>query len=330
MTFTFRMRFSGLCVFVPERPFSEADAHGGNVGPVAVLLRNLTVPEKLVSGAGLTDPHFPLLEFDPRNRRPTSTRDGDFSSHSSIFDGRSYCFLRGEALRILIDGNGAQGAGVTTPRYDFHEPTSLTWVAEMAQVFPNDPNLVKIKSAFLTQMPDGDSDTATILARLDLDQGRLSTSRLSDGKVDIVQVQDRQQPANPLDGSFPRRVAIELLLEIPGCEEEVVIEMQRRDEGTDFGAHQLVLGPATGDPTDNVVEVQLHHREIDGFIGVPLNYLERKDKADFQVYYELSAQRPVPEAELTVRPQPPGSTPAVGTDHTGRCPPTAMAGTRTG
>jgi len=323
MTFTFRMRFSGLCVFVPDKPFSSAGPDGGNVGSVAVLLRNLTVPEKLVDEEeGFTDPHFPLLEFDSSNRRPTSTRDGDFSSHSSIFDGRSYCLVRGEALRILAGGDGARAAGVTTPPYDKTKPTSLWWVAEMAQIRRQQ---APIRSAYLTQMPDGDSDTAMIIARLDLDQGRLSTGRLSDGKVDIFEA---GKPANP--EGFPRQVAIELLLEIPGCEEEVVIEMQRRDDGKDFGVHQLVLGPATGDPTDNVVEVHLHHREIDGFIGVPLNYLERKDKADFQVYYELSAEKPPKGPRSTVRPQDPGFTPVVGTDHTGRCPPTAMSGTRTG
>jgi hypothetical protein len=324
MTFTFRMRFSGLCVFVPEQPFSSVGTQGGNVGSVAVLLRNLTVPERLIDDEdSFTDPHFPLLEFDWSNRRPASTRDRDFSSHSSIFDGRSYCFLRGEALRILTNGNGAQGVGVTTPPYDlkFKNLTSLRWVAEMAQVSLGQET---IRSTHLTQMPDGDSDTAMILARIDLNQGRLSTSRLSDGRVDIMKGKDSANPEG-----FPRQVAIELLLEIPGCEEEVVIDMQRRDDGKDFGARQLVLGPATGDPTDNVVEVQLHHREIDGFIGVPLNYLERKDKADFQVYYKLS-EEPDKKKQVTVRPQHPGSTPVVGTDHTGRCPPTAMSRTQTG
>ncbi len=323
MTFTFRMRFSGLCIFVPERPFSTATSDGANVGRVAVLLRNLTVPESLTDGKGLTDPHFPLLEFDPRNRRASSTRNANFTSHSSIFDGKSYCLLRGEALRILA-GAGTGANGVTTPVYDrHHHKTSLQWVAEMAQVFPDQ---AKIKSTCLTQMPDGDSDSASIIARIDLEQGRLLTSRLSDGKCDIFEAA-KEANASSKDGGFPRRVAIELLLEIPGCQEDVVLEMQRRDEGKDFGAHRLVLGPATGDPTDNVVEIQIHHREIDGFIGVPLDYLEREDQADFQVYYELSnAPSPGSDKIRTIRPQSPGLTPTVGTDHTGRCPPTSMVG----
>jgi hypothetical protein len=86
------------------------------------------------------------------------------------------------------------------------------------------------------------------------------------------------------------------------------------------------IGPATGDPTDNVVEVQIYHREIDGFIGVPLDYLEREDQADFQVYYELS-DAPAFDATTirTIRPQSPGLAPTVGTNHTGKCPPTSMA-----
>jgi hypothetical protein len=321
MTFTFRMRFSGLCVFVPAQQFSTATSDGANVGRIAVLLRNLTVPESLKDEDGFTDPHFPLLEFDPRNRRASSTRDGNFTSHSSIFDGKSYCLLRGEALRILA-GEGAGASGVTTPAYSLQDQTSLQWVAEMAQVLPNQ---AKIKSACLTQMPDGDSDSASIIARIDLEQGRLSTSRLSDGKCDIFQAK-KEANASSKDGGFPRRVAIELLLEIPGCQEDVVLEMQRRDEGKDFGGHRLVLGPATEDPSDNVVEVQIHHREIDGFIGVPLDYLEIRDQADFQVYYELSAIQPSPGTRSTIRPQSPGLTPTVATDHAGRCPPTSMVG----
>jgi hypothetical protein len=321
MAFTFRMRFSGLCVFVPERAFDT-----NAPGRVAVLLRNLTVPVELTAKSrgkgesptpGRTDPHFPLLEFDPRNRRSSSTRDGNFTSHTSIFDTKSYCLLRGESLRILA-GEAPPQAGVTTPPYKQADTTSLFWLAEMAQVLPEQATIAPL---VLGQVPDGDPSRAKIIARLDLDRGRLSVSRLSDGVCEIVPpaVLPIAKP------TFPRRVAIELLLEIPNIENEVVIEMQRHDEGEDLGVHQLILGPATNDPIDNVVEVHLQNREIDGFIGVPLEYLERAPEADFEVYYELS-ETPIDKGQpkLTIMPPDRGLAPLTGTDHTGKCPPTAM------
>src|SRR5437763_1965608 len=94
MSYTFRIVFSGLCAFVPDRSF---DASPGP-SSITVLLPDLLTPFRL-SNKILT-PHYPTLAYDLSQRQPGSTKAAPLVWNKEAQPDKGLCFLLGEDLKI--------------------------------------------------------------------------------------------------------------------------------------------------------------------------------------------------------------------------------------
>jgi hypothetical protein len=180
MSYTFRIRFSGLCVFVPDRPFDDF------VEPpreVKVLLQNLLRPQSLSNSVdgGVLDPHYPMLEFDLSDLHPQSPRKPDLSRQDL---GKGACLLIGEEVSFDLNLSGRKG--LLFPRVDqqpnpdqetatSRDENSLYWLARIDKASPDtfiDPGILNAALAL-----EGEP---SILARLHLQEGSLRVSQRSD------------------------------------------------------------------------------------------------------------------------------------------------------
>lgn len=272
MPFTFRMTLSGLMVVVPDRPFASAF---GPAGSVTILLPNLLRPHPLENGDRASlDPHLPFLEFPLAASQAATTREPDLLNPARK---TGLCKLVGEEIEILpVPGLPVGFTLDTRSPANVNQPTlaereSLFWLATMEQATPGRGTL---KAGLLNSEL---GETKEIVARARIDRGRLSTLALS---LDPC----RFEPDGPRN--FQRRIAISLVLEIPGVPSHVRLSMKKADRE----AEVLVLAGKDGE----TVELHLMNSEIEDVMNprpavqLPLEEPLRPI-ADFEVFYDLAA-----------------------------------------
>lgn len=285
MSYTFRIVFSGLCAFVPDKPL----ASGGSPTSVIVLFRDLKSGLTLPGDLHVL-PHFPMVEFNLQNRRPGSTRPLD----SSVL---GLCILASEDLTI-----GIENASSIYPNYlkvknpvpkDPQNPTadekeSLFWLPLMENAVPG---------ALVNPQLLGDLDpTQSLLAgRAFLTMGTLSTRLIQEGTWIFGAVGDPSTRSTEKEKYFSESLA----LEIGGLEDNV--ELSFKKFGTSKG-QTLILGPNPEAP-EAVVEVLIVNREFPEPATGENNPAPRND-LDFSVYYDLLVP-PVPAGGRLVHLQEP-------------------------
>src|SRR5262249_40160255 len=142
MAYTFRLIFSGLCAFVPNRPFSDKEAPPNHVDVILPnLLEGRLVPVQDQSPAILV-PHFPYLEFDPRHLQPASGRPLYFQLERVPLKtgARAYCPLGWQDVEIWPEGKKPQEDALRIVNGEPQDPTQpqpgeetryLRWLIDM-------------------------------------------------------------------------------------------------------------------------------------------------------------------------------------------------------
>lgn len=264
---TLRITFSGLCFFAFNRPLKGA---GPAPTEASVLLQRLTRSRAVRNGAGILDQHFPLLELDMADWDPASTRRVTFQRFPVLDPGnaRGVLLLNGDDLTILPDGlpTKTDALQLTRERPSDLSASSLTgqdketmwWMATLEDAFPGKAGIDPI----FVKNPPGPNHT--ILARVQLTDGKLATERLTDFSCTF---------AHPASSNFNQRVAMEFKWEI---------SFQKKVEIALGSTEKLVLSPANGKD----VRIKIANMEIDPFLGIPPAYGPREE-ADFEVYMDL-------------------------------------------
>jgi hypothetical protein len=273
MSYTLRVLFSGLCAFVPNRPFDRLEDPPTQV---TVLLPNLLKPQPLDtnSPSGNTlEPHFPLLGFDLSDLHPQSQRKPDLWREAS---GKGACLLYGEeiSLELNIPSNGHSKLTIPTrsenqPKEKQEEATptdreSLYWLSRLDRATPKHFVIPTLLTDSLSQ-----EDNPPLLARMRLEQGFLRVSKLSERVCRF-------------DGSngYIQQIATELALDIPGVEGPAAIVLR----GSDGTERSLTLTPVR---KPGVVEIRIENRELDDLLGIPQEMFPPRELADYQVFYKL-------------------------------------------
>ncbi len=278
MAYTLRVLFSGLCAFVPNKPFDSLE----KPTEVVVLLQNLIRPEPLsISTTAedevvVLDPHFPMLEFDLSDLHPQSPRKPDL-----LANGKGACLLYGEELsfdlNLPVDAEELRvpavwpQAGQTLATSDDNE--SLYWLTRLDKASPGgfvNPNHIDLDQKLSFK------DGAPILARMKLTQGYLRVSKLSEHVCTF-------DPQEENDTPYAQQIATELALDIKGVDGPAVIVIR----GLDGTERSLTLNPVK---RASVVEVRIQNREIDDFMGVPDDLRPVRQVSDYEVFYQLVDQ----------------------------------------
>jgi hypothetical protein len=285
MAFTFRILFSGISAFVPDKPFA------GTTPPheMTVLFPNALKPslpaQFLCDPAELerriVAPHYPVLQFNLDNLQTSGDQFGFFaheknSARSGIAsllkqdiivspDGRP---LEEGSLR-LIDGEVSDPENVTEKEEQY-----LRWLKKMSEVLKAPATVNK---RFLGPLSANEND---IVTRIRFSNGRLSTAVLSPGRFEFV----------PINGTAslgtPQRLATHIALEF---EAERYVKLVFRNFGPRNGTTKLVFGPADEDPYREVV-IRLENLEPEEILGVPRPTNEADTliiDPDFAIYYRL-------------------------------------------
>lgn len=313
MAYTLRVLFSGLCAFVPNKPFDQLDDPPTEV---TVLLRNLLRPvplENSPEGVAL-DPHYPLVEFDLADLHPLSPRKPDLRRDDT---GRGACLLFGQEISFDLGLPEDEERKLTTPSDPERQPAqgdtrstpnnqdSLYWLAKIKKASPDH----FVASRFIDDPLTLEEETE-ILARLKLTHGFLRASKLSDQVCTF-------EPANGND-HYEQQIATELALDIQGVEGPAVIVL-RAPDGSE---RNLMLSPVR---RSGLLEIRIQNREIDDLLGIPKALLPPREMSDFQVFYDLV--EPAQGATATVRrfpkQPPPNGNPSL--KNPSLCPPTELA-----
>lgn len=322
MSYTFRVLFSGLCAFVPDKPFDQLNDPPTEV---TVLLQNLLRPKPLTLSLteqpgeseppNFLEPHFPLLEFDLSDLHPQSHRKPDLSRTDT---GKGGCFLFGEEVSFDLNLKKGQKRRLRIPDNPRFQPArqqeeetrfdreSLYWLARLDKASPGN----FVEPSLLTSPLSLDGEPA-VLTRLKLTHGFLRVSQLSD-KVCEFHPPDPQRP-------YRQKIATELALDIEGVTGPVVVvgrdpeRMERR----------LTLTPVK---SPGLVEIRIQNRELDSLLAIPETLLPPSEKPDFEVFYHLIA------STANAAPQNPRRFPKQPVNEDGGsiknpslCPPTALA-----
>ncbi|HEX5720083.1 MAG TPA: hypothetical protein VF179_28260 [Thermoanaerobaculia bacterium] len=338
MAYTLRVLFSGLCAFVPNKPFDQLNDPPTEV---TVLLQNLLRPKPLTlslptagpideeieesvtaasddgsNGSNFLEPHFPVLELDLCDVHPQSLRKPDLRREET---GKGGCFLFGEEISFDLNLKKGQKRRLRIPDDPTFHPRgqqaeetrfdkeSLYWLARLDKASPGnfvDPELLTEPLSLVGNPP--------ILTRLKLTHGFLRVSKLSD-KVCEFHPPDPQRP-------YRQKIATELALDIEGITGPVVI-VGRDPNGVE---KRLTLTPVK---SPGLVEIRIQNRELDSLLGIPNLLMPPDEKPDFEVFYSLIAKGGA-TAQNIVRRFP--KQPAIGEDggslkNPSLCPPTALA-----
>ncbi len=307
MSYTLRVLFSGLCAFVPNRPFDDFDTPPTEV---TVLLQNLLNPQSLstVVDSGVLEPHYPMVEFDLCDLHPQSPRRADLERTEL---GKGACMLIGE--EISFDMNQKVRKGLRLPGRDrqpddrqeqatSRDEDSLRWLARIDKASP----AALLDPKVLTQALSLKEDTA-ILARLRIDEGFLRVSKRSEKVCEF----------HPLDPSNPYRqqIALEMALDFESVEGPVVL-VGRDPKGKE---QRLVLSPVK---SPQLLEIRIQNREIGRLLGVPEELMPVQEVADFEVFYQLLSEDVLVGQVRRFPKQPvPGGT---NVKNPSLCPPTGL------
>lgn len=303
-----QIKISGLCVFAFDRPLKK---EGPPPTRATLLLPKLTHARALNNFVNqryeVLDQHFPLLVFNLNARDSASSRDIDFMipdpknpDRKKIDQG--VCLLFGEDVTIKTDDDKVPHkleldqtppAKPLAATADPKEKLSLWWMATLDDAFPGKGN---VNPLFLDNPP---GPNQAVLARVQLTQGRLATTDLTDHPCTFMP---------PGDPKFYQRIATSFTLDLP-FQEKVEINVERREDGKISASNLILKGPGN-------VQIEIKNMEIDELIGMKKSYSPRPE-ADFEVYADILAQ-PIEGKPPFLRQTGPGS-PAGVTFST--CPP---------
>jgi hypothetical protein len=315
MSYTFRVLFSGLCAFVPERPFATGDP-----GAVTVLLPNVLNPRALKNKASnetdvdVLNPHFPLVSFDLADLHPQSPRKADLRRKDT---GRGACLLLGEEFSFILRNAPAAQQAVAAPPavavasfdpqadpQNLRDESSLFWLARLGQANPG----AIVDRALLDFSKD--MNLEKVIARARLTQGALRVSQRSEKDCTF-------EPAGNGHPDITQRIATELALDFEGVEGNVVIVTRGKAQ------RSITLSPVA---RPDLVEVRIQNIEIDDFLGIPLNLRNKKEVPDFEVFYDLLAKPANQGAVVVPRfPKQPDPGDDVTLQNPSLCPPSELA-----
>lgn len=264
MSFELRITFTGLCAFVFDHPLK-----GSGLAPTkATILMPNVLKGMLISGPrnvpSFRASHYPQLIYPHWTAAPNSPFDLLGS------DGRALLFLWEEHLEILPDGKPQKGK-LTLSRKEPHnfrhphpdEIPSLWWMVAVTDAFPFSSG--RIDSMHLDYSP---SANGSIISRLEISQGTLSTAELSPFPLQFLP---------PASGDFNRRIAASLVLSMR-AEKYVDVDLPTRKS-------KLRLQPRGTDP----LEIKINNIEIEDFIAPPPRVPQELDRSiDFGIYFDLA------------------------------------------
>jgi hypothetical protein len=302
-----RIRISGLCFFAFNRPLKTSREDPTSARLLLQRLTSARTLKHMVLGRNeVLDQHFPMLEFSLGDRDATSTRRVDFSARPDA-NGRmtrGVCLLFGDDVTITTDDGGvaptlqldrSKPEDPAALQLSQQEQGSLWWMPTLEDAFPGNS---AINPLFANNPPAANQP---ILARVELNQGKLQTLELSDYPCTFV---------SPGSASFNQRIATALALDIP-FKRRIIFDMVRRIDGQQETS-RLVLRPSDGGDLD----VEIKNMEIDDLIGIRKNYSARLE-ADFEIYADLLLN-PLQAGPTYLRQITPGNPAGVGLSN---CPP---------
>ncbi len=233
MAYTFRILFSGLCAFVPNRPFNNPDDPPDHVD---VVLPNLLAGQLVPSSEAtrppdILVPHFPYLEFDPAQLRAANDLPLYFVQERVPLqpDGtrQGICPLNWCDIEIWPEGRRPESDTLRIVNGVPHDPIQpqtgsvemryLRWLIDMGKIHPGSE---KLKPELLQPLVATDS---RVIARVKLQAGQLYTDQISDEVFEFHPVGSESE-----DGTFKQKVALKLALEID-VEHEVKIVLNSFD-----------------------------------------------------------------------------------------------------
>lgn len=281
MNFTFRILFSGLCVYVAKP------------GSFNVFLRNGRYPHKNVLGDSLPH-HSPLVRFDVNQLDTNASNRQPDLMRASPPDNWGICFLDYEEIKVIEGpGSGAQrplkvvnglrqnGAFQPLSPADYRD---FSWVADIAKIVPPSG---AIDSRCWHSTPPKD----LVAARLEVTSGRVEANAW-------VTYGQGQVPVWQFPGGAPgyqQVMAARVALTLDGQTAPVAVEL------TGFGRNgtrRLVFAPADG---VSPVEIGIWNVDLadvlDGLYGIGGQSLERHASQqvavrDFTSLYSFSATKP--------------------------------------
>lgn len=299
----FRIQFTGLCAFVPDRPFSEVT----DPSSIRVLLRNLLIPTLLTRADSqdptkreILDAHFPILDYPTAQKPAAGDLPVNFFHHSPSFTAH---LLTGFDVHVDVDGQEVSG-NVTR--------NGLSKVVSIDRISPGQG---KVNPKFLTDplLPQFD-----VISRLHLAGGNIFTFLTS---AQNVAIESQGIPTTQPLGQIATSLAWEIQFE-----NQVKLRFLHPTKGESF----LTFGPPAPSQLSQRIEVRVHNLEIDGFIDTPTEYFFNRALADVEVYYKLSLNPPsIPVGATSLRALVPtgASSPGqlAGTVMGGKCPGVEMS-----
>jgi hypothetical protein len=280
---TLRVKFSGLCTFIFDKPLKDRDGNASDPKPTeaTVLLQRLTRARLLSNTASVTseilDQHFPLLEFSLADYDPASTRRADVhcipDSDGKMTKGT--CLLMGEDLSFLVDGQKMERHALelsnqgpqdkNASNLNKQDRDSLWWMATLGEIFRDSP---EINPAILNTPPGSNQP---ILARVQLTEGRLRSLELTDFPCTIV-------PPGP--AKFHQRIATTFEFTVPFSSTVAIRTVTNRNGKTTTG--ELMLRPLNGGD----LQIEIMNMEINRLMGMD-GAGGPQAEADFGVYADL-------------------------------------------
>ncbi len=280
---TLRVKFSGLCTFIFNKPLKDKDGKPSDPKPTeaTVLLQRLTRARLLSNTASVTsevlDQHFPLLEFSLADYDPASTRRANVhcipDSDGKMTKGA--CLLIGEDLSFVADGQPMERHALelsnqapvdpASPNLNKLERDSLWWMATLGEIFSDSPD---INPAILNTPPGSNQP---ILARVQMTEGRLRSLELTDFPCTIVP---------PGKSKFYQRIATSFEFTVPFSSSVAIRTVANRNGRTTSG--ELILRPANGGD----LQIEITNMEINRLLGMDAASGPQAE-ADFGVYADL-------------------------------------------
>lgn len=268
MPYTLRIVFSGLCAFVPDKPFDPADPPT----EVVALLRNLFKPI-VFSNGDVMAVHIPRVEVEPKNYRSTSTRPIDFVQDPGTSQERDVFVCRFEDIKFAPEGvlpspgtltvNAVRPVDENNPTPD--EKRSLYWLADFRDSAGAN---ARIKTMLLGDIiPD---DGPLVSCRVFISSGELQSQQLQDG---LWIFDPRLQP---------KKLTRSIALEFKGLSRDSEIVFREFDQTQET---KIAVGPPASSPTEDVV-IEIKNAEVDRFLEFPGERVVQEDY-DYEAYFDL-------------------------------------------
>ncbi len=293
MPYTFRMVFSGLCAFVPNRLASD----GAPASSWSVLIPELSRSRRIIRPVpeGGNDrriqipPHFPSIVF-PRRFLDQSTKPTTLFFRRPMEEESGVALLDSERLLIRFPEQARQRdlKPDLRPREadlpDFAQgPWSLRWLIAMEEMLAG-AGEVQTQDLFSGLRPQ----EGTLAGHILLDDGILHTHSFAEPgrNVALWRFEDPEDAGGPAQGDG-RPVAYTVALEIPDAEGPVELRFEKPDAFV-TRRQSLMLAP---DPEVSEIEVTLNNREFEEVVGLgDGTFGQGSFDRDVEIHHTLSAQ----------------------------------------